>query len=649
MCGIAGVFNFRDVASSSSVESLQKMAKQMNLRGPDDEGYYISSPIDESFSGDKTVRELRCSLRNINNLDGSIRLGLVHRRLSIIDTSSGSHQPMISSNQRYVISFNGEIYNYLELTEILKKKGIQLRTRGDTEVLLELYSLYQEKALDYLNGDFSFAIWDKKEEQLFCARDRVGIKPFFYVFDNNKFLFASDIKTLIASGLYDPKVNIDNLYSCFAFGLTPRPNTAFEGVSALEAGTWLKINSDGTSINSRYWSIPVGSQKKSMSENEALELIESSVMKAVNYRVQADVGVGVFMSGGVDSTLVAALASRRTNDVQAFTLGFNKSSCLEDEVYEASMSAKKIGISHRVKLVDPDEYLSNIFKISLGYEEPYYSVSPNYMVSSFVKESGVKVALNGLGGDELFCGYDYYKWCSLWDRTSLVRPLLRNFKGLNNISIFNKLSRFSINDPSEFHSNLFARMSESDLQTLFSTQKINVQSASSVVKNLYGKRISFEDSAEAFSYMDLRNYVGNHHVERLDQFTMANSIEGRFPFLDHNVIETAFSIPSKLKLYNNERKYLLRKVAKKYIASEALAMKKKGFSLPLESWMKSSLSSFVVSNLNELKDRDVFDPDVINEWYGEYLNGKRVYTDIWNLVSTNIWFKQFFDERNFEV
>ncbi|KZY73985.1 hypothetical protein A3742_02655 [Oleiphilus sp. HI0071] len=623
------------------------MARQMHLRGPDDEGYYLGAPYDNCFRGDETSLELRAGQEHISQVSRPCEVGLVHRRLAIIDLSLDSHQPMASADGRYVITFNGEIYNYRDLANELEKRGVRLRTKGDTEVLLELYALLGDGALELLNGDFAFAIWDKKEKSLFCARDRIGIKPFYYVNDNELFLFASDIKTLIASGLYTPDVNIDGLALSFAFGMSPRPVTAFSSVKALEPGTWMKVSKQGAVEVKRYWNIPVGTQDRTMTEGDALELIEAELRQAVILRTHADVPVGVFMSGGIDSTLISALAFDQGASAEAYTLGFSKGSCIEDEVEEASVIARHIGIKHNVRSVDPREYLQEIESSSLGYEEPFYSVSPNYIVSKFVAGKGVKVALNGLGGDELFAGYDYYKWCKVWEGMKSFRGLARFGQLMPSSRLKRVCGYLGCDSATSLHSLLFLKMPVDDLNSLFN-QRIGVGfDPVECVSELYAQQVPCSSAVEALSYMDLRNYVGNHHVERTDQFTMMNSIEGRFPFLDHNMIEAAYTIPAHLKLKNNERKYLLRKLSRKFLPEQALEMPKKGFSFPLNSWMKKELAEYVRDNLQELGQMGVFDPSTIERWYSEYRQGRRPYTQIWQLVSTNVWFKNFVSSPSF--
>ena len=647
MCGISGVFCLGNTNVTALNVSLERMSRQLRLRGPDDEGFYLGGAYEQNFSGNSTHPKLASTRTHISQANRPVEIGLVHRRLSIIDLSFESHQPMLSSNDRFVISFNGEIYNYRALASFLRKNGVNLRTNGDTEVLLELYVLLGSAALDMLNGDFAFAIWDKQEKSLFCARDRVGIKPFYYVKENERFLFASDIKTLIASGLYRPKVNAEGLMLAFAFGMSPRPITAFDSVKALEPGTWMKVFSTGEIKVNRYWNIPVGTQNNGMSESGALELIESELSKAVKLRIHADVPVGVFMSGGIDSTLVAALAASHKAPVEAFTLGFSKGSCIEDEVEEASVIGGYIGIPHYVKRVDPREYLDEIGRINFGYEEPFYSVSPNYMVSKFVADKGVKVALNGLGGDELFAGYDYYKWCKIWERFKSARGIVKLGCLVPNKRVKRICGYLASDSATLLHSSLFLKLTKLDLLNLFQSEGTMRMDPVSFVDELYANNISCSSAAEGLSYMDLRNYIGNHHVERADQFTMMNSIEGRFPFLDHNLIEAAYSIPAHLKLKGNERKYLLRKLSRRFLPPESLDMPKKGFSLPLSSWMNNELGDYVRENIEELAQRGVFSPSVVNSWYEEYKQNKRPYTDVWQLVSTNVWLKEFFDSPRF--
>lgn len=645
MCGIAGILSINS-GSGDHLKHLVRMTDNMYRRGPDDEGFMIVDSNEQiqfllgNRSSDYT--KTRFSSREYvgNLLESSSILALGHRRLSILDTSPDGHQPMTDPTFRYTIVFNGEIYNFAELKSSLMSLGHVFKSSSDTEVILAAYSEWGENSLRFFNGDFAFAIWDNISQSLFCARDRIGIKPFYYVIIGDRFLFSSDIKSLIASGLYHPSPDKEGLYLSMALGMAPRPLTAFTGVKALEQAHWMRIHRNGHIETNRYWNIPVGCQEARMSENEAVELIDEQLNKAVSLRLVSDVPIGTFMSGGIDSTLISAIASHYKPGISAFTLGYQDDAPELDEVFQAQATAKLHDIHHVVKRVDPVDSLSDLSEWIKGYEEPYYSIAANFEISKLVSEHRIKVVLNGLGGDELFAGYSYYKYHQY--------PSLRWFHSIAGLSarlplkkIRTAISLLCAPSYDYIHTVLFSIADDYDLRRLFNSSFCPAKSVPEIIHGLYAKDIDFGDALEAISYMDLKTYIGCHHVHRVDQFTMANSVESRFPFLDHNLIEAAFRIPSQLKLKNATGKYILRRFAEKYIAPECLAMKKKGFGLPLKQWMSGPLKDTVEFSLERLGRRPEIQVETIYEWRQMYDRGLISADRIWHLVSLDLWFEEF--------
>lgn len=663
MCGIAGIINLQGDKCIQSV-ALSKMVACMHSRGPDDEGYVLFSGNDERYScfGDDTRFSAsgqhaeipgfpKQHIKNFFCRKTSVALG--HRRLSIVDLSVKGHQPMATSDLRYWIVFNGEIYNFCEITEDLKKQGIRFRSTSDTEVILHAYRTWGAACLERFNGMFAFAIWDNQDKILFCARDRIGIKPFYYTIVNSQLLFASDIKTLIASGMYKPEPDMEGLYLAMAFGIAPRPKTAFKNVVALEQAHWMKVFvGSGRIKKQRYWDIPVGTQKHSMTEAEAIELLEDKLTTAIKYRLVADVPVGTFMSGGIDSTTISAIASRLHPGIKAFTLAYESNAPEFDEVDQARATASINPMEHIVETVRPEDTLCYLDDWIAGYEEPFYHLAANYVISKIVKDNNVIVILNGLGGDELFAGYGYYRWAA---RHSWIRYLsvCANMFGTRKLSHPNrKLARIfnllNASTPDRLHTTLFVKTTDSELHNLFAVDDLQGFNTVDYIHDLYVRDSTrFEDAVEAMSYMDMMNYIGNHHVHRVDQFTMAHSIEGRFPFLDHNLIEAAFTIPSRFKLKGNIQKYILRKVAAKYIAPQCLQMEKKGFGLPLKQWLYGPLSQLVVDKLSALKKRDLFNCNYITDCIKKYEKRTCSASHTWHLVMLELWFERFIESPYF--
>jgi asparagine synthase (glutamine-hydrolysing) len=649
MCGIAGIFAL-DGQEHRVTQALHCMSNKMKKRGPDDEGYLLAWFSDRKaidFRGDDTVLSdesfLVPHLHVQNAYSTPCHVALAHRRLSIIDLSPAGHQPMRSDDGRYWIVYNGEIYNFQEVAQELASLGVCFRGHSDTEVILYAYRQWGAVALQKFNGMFALAIWDNREQELFCARDRIGIKPFYYTIQGGLFIFASDIKTIIASGLYHPEVSLEGLYHNLSFGVAPRPLTAFKDVYALEQAHWLRIEATGQMTKQRYWQLPVGTQDHSMSEADAVALLEEHLHDAVKRQLIADVPVGTFMSGGIDSTTISAIAAQHHPGIQAFTLAFDPEIVELDELAQAQATAAMYPMQHIIRTVKASDILDHIQELVLCHEEPYYAISPNYLISQLVADHRVKVILNGLGGDELFGGYTYYRWPQRWQLlrrltlfTGLLSKLGPQWERLHTVA--------SVESADRLHSALFAYQAEQSKQHLFQDPAVQDFNSIEYLHQLYvGNGTEFCDAIEALCYMDLISYIGNHHVYRVDQFTMEFSIEGRFPLLDHKLIEAAFHIPSRFKVHGNTQKYVLRRVAEKLIHPSCLQMKKKGFSLPMDRWMRGSLQPLVHKKLTQLMQRDIFAPAEIRRRWEAFETHSRSYYSLWHLVMVELWFETFLD------
>ncbi len=494
-----------------------------------------------------------------------------------------------------------------------------------------------------LRGMFAFAIWDDIKKQLFCARDRVGIKPFYYTLQNNRFIFGSDIKTILASKLYQAEINIEGLYHCLSFGVAPRPLTCFKGIEALPQAHWMLIDQDGKCQQAPYWSVPIGTQDQSLSLNDSVDLIEEKLTQSVKRRLVSDVSVGTFMSGGIDSTLITAIAAKQHPGIKAFTLGYEGYADDYNEVPQAQATARMYPLEHIIKTIRAESLLEHIETNILNYEEPFYSLSPNFLISQLVKENDVTVVLNGLGGDELFAGYRHSKWANRRWWMKLAAPFFSPLKNVKDV--YARISDLRYATTADKHYNvLFTIMSEHMKQKLMHGHPVNHLNSIEATSELYVKDSqAFTDNIEAMCYMDLMHYIGNHHVYRIDQFTMAFSLEGRFPFLDHEVIEAAFRIPSKHKIHRGEQKYVLKQLAKKYIAPECIAMKKKGFSLPMAHWIKNELNPYALSKLEALAQRDLFCKKTIWDIWDNFNKGTMDSRYVWQLVSVEAWLELFFN------
>jgi asparagine synthase (glutamine-hydrolysing) len=653
MCGIAGIM-ILDGAARPLASAAAAMGACMQRRGPDDEGYLLAW-LDERparpFAGPDSIpgpddRDREPFVASASGTPAQV--ALVHRRLAIIDRSAAGRQPMRSADGRYWIVYNGEIYNFPELARELAGEGVRFAGRSDTEVLLAGFVRWGPGVLDRCNGMFAFAVWDDLRKEILLARDRVGIKPLYYTIDGGRLLFGSDVKTILASGLHAPRVDDEGLYHALSFGVAPRPLTAFSGVRSLEPGHWLRVTPAGIQRKHRYWRIPVGTQDLSMSADAAAESLEAHLRRAVRLNLVSDVPVGVFMSGGLDSGVVGAMAGQAHPDVTALTLGFRMEDARRDEIPLAQATTERYGMRHVVRRVAPEAAIHHVRAMVLCYEEPHYSLSPNYLVSQLAAESGMTVVLNGLGGDELFAGYSHYRWARWW-------PLLGRLPGLAAVvpagsrrlaTLSGKLAALrSAGTADRLHTALYSKQSEARKRRLFPAAARAGYDTPERVHALYvGDDVEFTDTAEALSYMDLVNYLGNHQVYRLDQFTMRFSLEGRFPLLDHELIEAAFRIPTRHKLRGGRGKQVLRRVARNHLPEACFSLPKQGFGLPMRQWLRGPLREMATAKLRALAGRGIFDADeVLARSAAFFAGGSLPYTEIWQMVAVELWLEEFMD------
>lgn len=643
MCGIAGIINISGERECLA-EPIERMTTRMKHRGPNDEGYLLADlekrEVYGFFGTDTPVEERRNGIAGQAHISTAYgmktNLALGHRRLNIIDLSYRGHQPMSDENGWYWIVFNGEIYNYKIIRRELEREGHTFFSGTDTEVVLRAYMQWGDSCLQTFNGMFAFAIYDRARGEIFLARDRIGIKPLYYTLQGRHFIFASDIKTIIASGLYQPEVNWEGLWHNFSFSVAPRPMTVFKDVEALPQGEWMKIDlAERHFTRQRYWKIMTWSQQPSMSVKDAVDYLELHLTESIRQRLVADVEVGIFMSGGIDSTTVAALASTIHPGITAFTLAFDGTAPEYNELKQAREAARMHPIRHIVEIVKAEQVLENIDDMVQGYEEPMCTLSPNYLISKLIARHGIVVVLNGLGGDELFAGYSHYRDVAKWRLKRALAFFLpqpwRRYRQLKTIE--------------NFYVDQYAVITESEKKQLF----LHGQDfrSLSVLGELYATETTiFSDDIEALSYYDLMSYIGNHHVYRIDQFTMQFSLEGRFPFLDHLLVEFAFRIPSRYKITNKEQKWVLREVARKYIPPACLEMPKKGFGLPVGRWMRKELKPLTEDALAGLKKRGIFNNKEIDRHYLEFNQADpTLYKKVWHLVMTELWFRQFIDRK----
>lgn len=640
MCGIAGVASLNENHVREDI--LHRMARVLEHRGPDDEGFYLSKE---------------------NNPASKLKVGLGHKRLSVIDIDTG-HQPMTNADKSLWIVYNGEVYNFQEIREDLIKKKYRFYTRSDTEVILRLY---EEKGIDCLNdlrGMFSFCIWDAKNEKLFLARDRVGQKPLFYYFKNGKFIFGSEIKAILEHDDVARRVDPDSLDDYLAYGYVPPPGTMFKDIRQLPPAHYLIFDGRETKIK-KYWQLKYDN-KLSISLADSEERLYELLGEATKLRLISDVPLGVFLSGGVDSSCIVALMSKfSSGKVKTFSIGFKESDF--NELRYAKAISERFGTEHKELIVQP-KALEILPKIAWHYDQPFGDSSciPTYYVSKMTREF-VTVALNGDGGDESFAGYHRYKGMKFAQSVSnlpawLLRAFYRVVEALGKTFIPESKS-VNINHARRFFEPLMKKMGYRDTYmawlnyfTLEDKAELYSRRIQDMVRDrdagMYLGNIIRESDAkdivEKIMNADVMSYLPEDLLVKVDRATMANSLEARSPFLDHKVMEFAASLPLKYKLNGSQTKYVLKKAFAKEIPPSFLNRKKKGFGVPVGRWFSGELSDFVRDMLLSTRalKKDIFSRDYLTKLISEHDLGKRDHTHrIWALLSFEMWHRTFIDRE----
>ena len=617
MCGIAGKLYFEPQRQIDKNE-IKKMTDSMVHRGPDDEGFYLNKNI-----------------------------GLGFRRLSIIDLNTG-HQPLSNSDETIWITFNGEIYNYRELRSDLIKRGHKFKTTSDTEVIVKLYEEYGEECVHFLRGMFAFVIWDDKKKQLFGARDRFGIKPFFYFCDEHKFFWASEIKALKCTEEFVRTVDLRALDYYFAYGYSPREQTIFSEIKKLEPATYFIIKPyEATKIHlTKYWSIKFVPDF-SVKEEEWKRMIHDELKKAVELRMISDVPLGAFLSGGIDSSSVVALMAQSSNTpIKTFSIGFKEEKY--NELKYARIISKKYNTEHHELIIEP-ESIGLLPKLVYSYDEPFADSSaiPTYYVSKFAREY-VTVILSGDGGDELFAGYDSYKKMISY-RNSLLNNSLSNtyfFKNLNNILpdyIYGKGYSYYM---SKNKNNIGAyvcfwrdyeryKLLHPDINRKLDNERPeNIKLK--FLANIEG------DFLSKLQGLDLETYLSDDILTKVDRVSMLNSLEVRVPILDHKLAELSFRIPSHMKLNKRGQKEIFKNSLQSLLPEEIMNHTKQGFSVPLKYWFRDDLKEYAQDTLTKSsKLSNYTNMSYVKKVLANHQHNMRDFSGrIWSLLFFNEWLEQ---------
>ena len=641
MCGIAGIVSYSE--GLKLTDKLVKMSHKMERRGPDDSGYLLVKNCQHYTAFDEATNESvkhnkSCPyfpLNDINSFrDGNFSFGVTHRRLSILDLSENGHQPMCDITQNYWIAYNGEVYNYGELKTVLIEKGYSFYGTSDTEVLLKAYIEWGEDFVPKLNGMFSIVLIDLNLQKILFIRDRLGIKPLYFFNGQSSFIFASDISSILSSELCSREVDWQGLFHNFSLGVCPRPNTAFKGVNSFEKGSITTLNLKNYSLTTKkYWEVPIAFSYSNGSKEEIVEELESLLTDSVKIRSIADVPISSFMSGGIDSTVISSMAAKANFDLTSYTLGFDRVDNSMDETDEAIATAAMYSMKHVVHNFSTFFDEEDLDSMVECYEEPYHDISPNFLMSKFVNSKGGKVVLNGLGGDELFAGYGYYKWLTLWSTLKQNKWLYTFIPNVFSGRKINKLK--TANNMAEYFVQRHESFSHEEKLKLFNLNRPIVKT-DSLIFNQYLKEREFISNIDSLGYLDINCYIGDHHLYRGDKFSMNFSLESRFPLLDHRIVELASRIPPSLKYKYNNQKYILREVAKKYIHRSCLNMKKKGFGLPRNSIIRGELNFKMIEAQRHLGSFEQFSNEGLKYFFD---NGSM--KQIWHLIMTSLWLKKF--------
>lgn len=640
MCGVAGFISKEEI---NYQDILGTMIQKMNHRGPDSNGIYYNEKL---------------------------KVGLGHARLSIVDLTDTGSQPMFSHSGRFKMVFNGEIYNHVEIKkELDKKEHINWRGTSDTEIILQAFENWGiRKTVNSLVGMFAIVLLDEENEELYLIRDRMGEKPIYYGKVNDNFVFASDLKSISALPRFKNKINRNALALFLKYSSIPSPYSIYEDIFKLNPGSLLKIDVKKLVYKvEEYWSTT-----KLINDNnspsflgtaeEAVSKLDDLLTSSVEMQMQADVPLGAFLSGGVDSSTVVALMQKMSSKkINTFSIGFEQKEYNEAEY--AREVAKHIGTNHHDAYMTDKEIIDIVPQISKIFSEPFSEASliPTYLVSKIAKEK-VTVSLTGDAGDELFCGYSRYRLAnSSWNKSSKVPSFFRNgistaisntplsiiellgtpFKGKTDkkgkkINFADRVLKMApllkFNSRKElYHSGFMSH----NLETLNW-----VKQSEEVKTNFENNLIEVDSFFSEMMGVDLITYLHNNNLTKVDRAAMANSLETRVPFLDHRVVDFALSLPIEYKVRNKVDKWVLREVLYKYVPSKLIERPKMGFAVPLAEWLRGPLRDWSEELLNEtrLKEEGFFEPSIVRKKWQEHLSYRRNWENqLWDVIVFQLW------------
>jgi len=628
MCGICGIFDREKRVPD--LEDLRRMCEVMVHRGPDDEGYYTSDHV-----------------------------GLGMRRLKIIDLETG-HQPIHNEDKTIWVILNGEIYNFLELRSKLEALGHKFYTRSDTEVIAHLYEEYGEDSVSLLNGMFGFALWDVNNEKLFIARDRLGIKQIYYAEDGERFVFGSEIKTILAMPGINREINYEAICDFFSLQYIPAPRTAFRCIKKLPPACNLTIDYKGKVIK-KYWDLQY--DENGVSDAEAVDFIDQELQRAVRYQMISDVPLGAYLSGGIDSSLlVAMMAQASDRPVETFSILWDQGGEAFDERTYSRFVVEKFKTNHHEFLVKPqvEEIMDAIVQ---SFDEPFAddSAVPNYYIAHETRKH-VTVALSGLGGDEMSAGYErylgmrllrYYRYLPAIMRREIIRIVNRIPDPDSGSLWVERIKRFSMISDLPFARSYYAissKLNPNEKPMLFTAEALekigNDYDTGAIFDHLSGI-VTHAHELNQMLFIDMNTYMVDQLLVLSDRMSMAHSLELRVPYLDHHLVESFARVHPTMKLRGPIKKYLLKKVAERYFPKGFIYRKKMGFSSPMVVWLRGDLKPYMLALLDKkhIAKTGILNPESVQGYVRMHLERRRNYDMlIWSIMMFMLWYDSYIDK-----
>ena len=610
MCGICGYVSEKKI-------NIEKMNRVIAHRGPDNQAFFQN-----------------------NNF------GLGHTRLSILDLSDESNQPMTSRSGRYILVYNGEIYNFMELKKELQALNVTFEKESDTEVVLEGFEFWGVELFEKLNGMFAFSIYDKKSNKMYIVRDRFGVKPLYYYSANNDFIFASEIKSLLASNRIEKKIDYQGLYEYLHFATTLGKTTFYKNIKKLEPGYYVEYDLNRKSFKIEPYRLNYEVIRSKDSLKDAIEKTRELFETSVKRQLVSDVPIGIFLSGGIDSTAITAYATKHyKGKVKTFSAGFDFDNG-DNELENAKFIAEHFGTEHHELHIKGDNIIDILEDVNYHFDQPFGDAAniPLYLMSKALKGKE-KVVLQGDGGDELFAGYHRYQRLHNYKTYKFISKFFYLFKNIipkdsSKYKGLRFLFALNQNDPSkELAYILSQEMFDEDPADYFSKEvKRELQVVNPFLRYQYFyNKFKKHDHVNRALYTDMNIILPDLYFEKVDRATMANSLEVRVPFLDNELVNYAMSLPSKYKVRGKEKKYLLKKAFKGVVPDKILFGPKKGFGVPFQYWLRTSMKDFM---LNTIRESELYNSKIEALMQEHISNKKDNGYILWKLLNLSLWLKK---------